>query len=49
MARLNVKYKEEIAPSLMQKFQYKSVMQIPKVSKVIENVEIGRASCRERV
>ena len=31
MARLNVKYKEEIAPSLMQKFQYKSVMQIPKL------------------
>ena len=41
MARLNVKYKEEIAPSLMQKFQYKSVMQIPKVSKVIVNVGCG--------
>ena len=44
MARLNVKYKEEIAPSLMQKFQYKSVMQIPKVSKVIVNVGCGPLS-----
>ena len=43
MARLNVKYKEEIAPSLMQKFQYKSVMQIPKVSKVIVNVGCGES------
>ena len=29
MARLKVKYTQEIAPALMQKFQYKSVMQIP--------------------
>ena len=39
----DVKYKEEIAPSLMQKFQYKSVMQIPKVSKVIVNVGCGES------
>ena len=32
MARLKVKYTEEIAPALMSKFQYKSVMQIPKLS-----------------
>ena len=31
MARLKVKYTEEIAPALMKKFQYKSVMQIPKI------------------
>ncbi|MBO2527390.1 MAG: 50S ribosomal protein L5, partial [Clostridiales bacterium] len=36
MARLQVKYKEEIAPALMKKFQYKSVMQI--LAKVIVNV-----------
>ena len=30
MARLKVKYTEEIAPALMKKFQYKSVMQIPR-------------------
>ena len=38
MARLKVKYNEEIAPALMNKFQYKSTMQIPKLSKVIVNV-----------
>ena len=37
MARLKVKYTEEIAPALMKKFQYKSVMQIPNLSKVIVN------------
>ena len=41
MSRLHVKYNEEIAPALMTKFQYKSVMQIPKLSKVIVNVGCG--------
>ena len=41
MARLKVKYTEEIAPALMKKFQYKSVMQIPTLSKVIVNVGCG--------
>ena len=41
MARLQVKYKEEIAPALMKKFQYKSVMQIPQIAKVIVNVGCG--------
>ena len=43
MARLKVKYTEEIAPALMSKFQYKSVMQIPKLSKVIVNVGCGES------
>ena len=43
MARLKVKYTQEIAPALMQKFQYKSVMQIPKLDKVIINVGVGDA------
>ena len=43
MARLNDKYKAEIAPALMEKFQYKSVMQIPKVDKVIVNVGCGES------
>ena len=41
MARLKVKYTEEIAPALMKKFQYKSVMQIPTLSKIIVNVGCG--------
>ena len=43
VARLKKKYNEEVAPALMQKFQYKSVMQIPKVSKVIVNVGCGES------
>ena len=43
MTRLQVKYKEEIAPALMNQFQYKSVMQIPKLDKVVINVGCGEA------
>ena len=43
MARLKVKYNEEIAPALMKKFQYKSVMQIPQIAKVIVNVGCGES------
>ena len=43
MARLKEKYNAEIAPALMQKFGYKSVMQIPKLEKVIVNVGCGDA------
>ena len=43
MARLKVKYTQEIAPALMQKFQYKSVMQIPKLDKIVINVGAGEA------
>ena len=31
MARMRTKYKEEVAPALMEKFGYKSVMQIPRL------------------
>ena len=41
MARLKVKYTEEISPALMKKFEYKSVMQIPTLSKIIVNVGCG--------
>ena len=42
-ARLKEAYKSEVAPALMKKFQYDSVMQIPKLDKIVLNVEIGRA------
>lgn len=38
MARLKETYKNEIAPALMSKFGYKSVMQIPKLEKVVLNI-----------
>ena len=31
MARLKTQYQQEVAPALMKKFEYKSVMQIPKI------------------
>ena len=43
MAQLKEQYKNEIAPALMKKFGYKSVMQIPKLDKVVLNVGAGEA------
>ncbi|HZK20949.1 MAG TPA: 50S ribosomal protein L5 [Oscillospiraceae bacterium] len=43
MARLKEHYKNEVAPSLMKKFGYKSVMQIPKLDKIVVNVACGEA------
>lgn len=42
-ARLKEAYVNEVAPSLMKKFGYKSVMQIPKLDKVVINVACGEA------
>lgn len=43
MARLLELYKKEIAPAMMQKFGYKSVMQIPKLDKIVVNIGLGEA------
>ena len=43
MARLEELYKEKVAPALMQKFAYKSVMQIPKIEKIVLNIGLGEA------
>ncbi len=43
MARLTEMYKNEVAPALMKKFEYKSVMQIPKMDKIVINVGAGEA------
>ncbi len=49
MARLKVKYQEEIAPALLKKFGYKSVMQIPKLEKIIVNVGCGEAKDNAKI
>ena len=49
MARLKEKYASEIAPALMSKFGYKSVMQIPKLEKVIVNVACGEAKENQKI
>ena len=43
MARLRDFYKAEVAPALMKDFGYKSVMQIPKLDKIVVNVGVGDA------
>ena len=43
MARLRDLYKSEIAPALMSKYNYQSVMQIPKLDKIVINVGVGDA------
>ena len=43
MARLKDYYKSDVAPALMKKFGYKSVMQIPKLEKIVINVACGEA------
>ena len=43
MSRMADKYKQEVAPALMQKFGYKSPMQIPKLDKIVVNVGVGEA------
>ena len=42
-ARLKELYNSEVAPALMKKFEYKSVMQIPKLDKIVINVGCGEA------
>jgi large subunit ribosomal protein L5 len=41
--RLKEKYDKEVAPALMQKFGYKSTMQIPKIEKIVLNMGVGDA------
>jgi len=43
MARLQEQFKSELAPKLMEKFSYTSVMQIPRLEKVVINVACGEA------
>lgn len=49
MARLKDEYKNSVAPALMSKFGYKSVMQIPKLDKVVINVGCGEAKDNSKV
>ena len=45
MPTLKDKYKAEIAPAMMTKFQYKSVMQIPRIDKIV--VSVGCGDCKD--
>lgn len=49
MARLKEYYVDTVAPALMKKFSYKSVMEIPKLEKVVVNVGAGEAISNSKV
>ncbi|MBT9394771.1 50S ribosomal protein L5 [Hymenobacter sp. NST-14] len=43
MARLKEKYQKEVVPALQEKFQFKSIMQVPRITKICINRGIGSA------
>lgn len=47
--RLKVKYREEIVTSLKDKFEYKSVMQVPKLEKICINRGVGQATADKKM
>lgn len=49
MARLKEYYQKDVAPALMKKFEYKSVMQIPKLDKIVVNVACGEAVSNSKI
>lgn len=49
MARLKERYLKEVTPALMQKFQYSTVMQVPKIEKVVINMGVGDAVQNSKV
>lgn len=43
-ARLFLQYKKDVIPQLMKRFQYKNVMQVPKLEKIAVNIGVGMAT-----
>ncbi len=49
MARLQAIYKEKIIPELMDKFGYKSIMEVPRITKITLNMGVGEAVADKKV
>lgn len=47
--RLGEFYKKEVVPSLMKKFTYKSIMQVPKLHKIVVNMGVGEAVADQKI
>ncbi|GIW02782.1 50S ribosomal protein L5 [Roseiflexus sp.] len=47
--RLKEKYQTEVVPALMQEFQYRSVMQAPRLEKIVLNIGLGEAIQNSKV
>ncbi len=46
---LKKKYREEVVPALMKQFNYKSVMQVPRLEKIVINQGIGQAVADRKI
>ena len=49
MNRLKEKYLNEVIPSLKEKYNYKSVMEVPKLSKIVVNIGVGDATTNSKL
>ncbi len=49
MARLETEYKEKIIPALKEQFGYKSVMEVPRITKITLNMGVGEAVADKKV
>ena len=49
MARLLQQYKEKIVPELISKFGYKSIMEVPRITKITLNMGVGEAVADKKV
>ena len=46
---LQKKYKEEVVPALMKEFGYKSIMQVPRIEKIVLNQGLGAATADKKM
>ena len=49
MNRLKEKYLNEVVPSLKEKYNYKTVMEVPKLSKIVVNIGVGDATTNSKL
>ncbi len=49
MSRLKDYYKSDVAPAMNKKFEYKNVMQIPKIDKIVVNMGVGEAKENSKI
>ena len=49
MNRLKEKYLKEVVPSLKEKFNYKTVMEVPKIEKIVVNIGVGDATTNSKL
>ena len=47
--RLKEKYENEVVPALREKFNYKSVMEVPKIDKIVVNMGVGEAKDNSKI